>query len=151
MKKTILISLLCIASATGFAQVQYTIKEMPALDNNGQPLTVTPSFTAPCKMVANEPCSMYKKDGEIVLTCPDLWYEPQEICEQTQGEYTGNYPYKLDPEMPANAVPARPVSLSYKLIKNPPCYEYTNKHGHVIMECHGLMFPPSDQDIEKTK
>src|ERR1700748_16388 len=137
MKKTLFISLMCLSSIGGFAQIQYTLKEMPQLDDNGQPVTVTPTFNAPCKMVADEPCTMYKKNGEVVLNCPTLRYEPQEICEQQEGQYSGYYPYKLDPAMPANAVPAMPVSTPYKLFKNPPCYEYTNKRGLVIMECHG--------------
>jgi hypothetical protein len=90
MKKTLFLSLMCLASMGSFAQIQYTLKEMPKLDDNGQPVMVTPTFNAPCKMVADDPCAMYKKNGEVVLNCPTLRYEPQEICEQKEGQFTGS-------------------------------------------------------------
>jgi len=49
---------------------------------------------------------------------------------------------RVDPQMPANAVPAWPKNTSYIMLQDPPCYEYINKHGLKIMECHGLRFPP---------
>ncbi len=65
MKKTLIISLLCLASSGSFAQIPYTVKDVPQLENNGQAVTVTPAFNAPYKVVADQPCYMYKKNGQI--------------------------------------------------------------------------------------
>jgi hypothetical protein len=164
MKNTLIISLLCIFSVAANAQYKYTTNDNPPLVNNGKAIPVTPAFSVPYKVMSNPACYMYKKHGLVVLECPGVWFEPEkEVVQsaarrngwQTNGNmnveyesnYTGRYPQNLkpDPEMPANAVPVWPESSATPTL-NPPCYKYKTKKGLEVMECHGLLFPPKEDD-----
>ncbi len=158
MKTTIIISLLSLVSIGGYAQSQYTTKDIPPLENNGKIVLVTPVFDKPFTVVSDPACYMYKRHGVVVLECPGVVFTPEKIVREqnyvhaiqpngniwieSESAYSGNYPApRPDPDMPANAVPAKP-SVPYVPSLDPPCYKYTDNHGREVMECHVLTFPP---------
>ncbi len=171
MKTMMMISLLCLAALTCFAQTRYTTNDHPTLKNNGQRIVVTPAFSEPFTIISEPACYMYKRHGLVVLECPGVLFTSPASLASTESQappfvttdnitttersrsFTGNYPTRtnnvnifLNPaRIPSNAVPAWP-STPYVELSDPPCYRYTNKRGLKIMECPGLRLPPANQD-----
>ena len=172
MKTSLLISFLCLASMSGYAQYQYSTKNLPPLKNDGKRVAVTPAFDQPYTVVSEPAVYVYKrKDGLVVMECPGILFAPEHgtatVAEnssyqttldvtgdntnvRSENTYMGNYPgstarYIIHTVIPANAVPAYP-STPYTQLQDPPCYQYTTKRGLVVMECHGLRFPPEHHE-----
>jgi hypothetical protein len=145
MKTTLIISLLCVASLSSFAQ-------MPANAVPAYPKT-------PYVQLQDPPCYKYiNKHGLEIMECPGARFLPEHstarqdtrsrnVTEEANGNlrvesrntymgYQSRYP-----AMPANAVPAYPTS-PYVQLQDPPCYKYVNKRGIEIMECPGARFLP---------
>jgi hypothetical protein len=138
---------------TNYSNVHAAYPTAPA---NAVPAWPSGSYTA----LQEPPCYKYKNsEGKWVTTCPGASFAPPQ-CQtpeaalnqieqngnlnvKAEKSYTGNYPdlHSVYPQAPANAVPAWP-SGEYTQLKDPPCYEYTNKRGLKVTECPGAQFEP---------
>jgi len=125
------------------------------------PLSAVPVWPSGNYTALQEPpCYKYKNsEGKWITECPGARFTPPQCTDpeaamneihangslnvNVESSFTGNYPdlRSVYPQAPANAVPAWPSS-PYTELKNPPCYEYTNKRGLKVTECPGAQFEP---------
>jgi hypothetical protein len=167
MKTALIISLVCLASLSGYAQLKqykYTTNDHPKL-KVGQRIPLTPVFNQPFTVVSEPACYLYKRpSGLEVMECPGILFAEapslgivvngrnnysdrtvtsDNVNIRSERSYLGNYPRRsvIQVTIPANALPAYP-STPYIQLTDPPCYTYVNKNGLEIMECHGALFPP---------
>ena len=77
MKTALIISLLCVASFSSFAQLKqykYTTNDHPKL-KKGQRIPVTPAFSEPFTVVEEPACYLYKSPrGLEVMDCPGVLF-----------------------------------------------------------------------------
>ena len=166
MKKTLLISLLSIASIGAYAQSNLGCKVDPNMPANAVPAWPSSPYVSEQDNPECAPCYTYtSKHGVKIMECPFLQFIPQQAANnmaavtpvpqtgaldvQNVNTYTGNYPKacRRDPDMPKGAVPAWPQVTPYVSLTAPgcaPCYTYTSKHGIAIMECPFLYFMPEN-------
>ncbi|MCD6011575.1 MAG: hypothetical protein K0Q79_1437 [Flavipsychrobacter sp.] len=172
MKTALIITLLCIASISGYAQLKqykYTTNDHPKL-KAGQRIPLTPAFNQPFTVVKEPACYLYKTPkGLEVMECPGILFaEAPSLGIVVNGRndagdravttdnanirseraYLGNYPHRsaLQKDIPRVEIPANATpaypTTQYIQLTDPPCYTYTNKRGLEVMECHGALFPP---------
>jgi hypothetical protein len=115
MKTIIIISLLCIASMSSYAQYKYTTNDHPKL-KTGEVIPLTPAFNEPYTVTSEPACFMYKRpSGVVVMECPGVVFGPEQqvaaslynqpgnnvttenIDVNNSRAYTGNYPTVNNP------------------------------------------------------
>lgn len=147
--------MLCLGSVVTFAQ-QPVCKKDPNMPKDAKPAWPESVYT-PLEDPACPPCYKYtSKLGHGVMECPFLRFPAEHNQQGTANEpmfaapgtetRAGNYPpvCRKAPDMPKNAKPAWPESSDYTPLQDPscpPCYTYTSKLGHEVMECPFLRFP----------
>jgi hypothetical protein len=124
MKKAFIISLLSLATASAYAQVNENSNTPPRIDE-GINLQMPPE-----RLIALDSQTIFVDTQLSLAPMPGLGTGA--TCRKSAGT-------------PKRAVPAWPSKTDYTSLTEPscaPCYKYTTRNGLKVMECPFLLLPP---------